>query len=187
MVVSPNNSVVDTQNRDASISLHCMYGYTLVGNKEAYCDGFEWDRPLGSCQVADTTTRSSCDFETVDFCGWENDLGNTYDWRRRNGFASFASFVSGPTYDHTSGKPLVGHYMVAESSGTLLMRVARFVSPIYNASMSKSACFRMFYHMYGFTVGDLNVYIRLDTLSMLSAVMDQRYDFDKISFPFKVL
>lgn len=169
-----NNGVIDMQNNGASVSLHCMYGYQLVGNREAYCNGTNWDRSLGTCHVTDTATRTECDFEAADLCGWENDLDNSYDWIRRNGFASFNSFVSGPTHDHTTGKPLMGHYMVAEASGTRNSQVARLFSPIYNETMSTNACFRMFSHMYGATVGDLKVYIKPDSLDMATVRNDQR-------------
>lgn len=174
MVATPTNSVIDFQNNEAAISIHCMYGFQLVGNKEAFCNGTDWDRPLGTCRLADTATRTECDFEAVDMCGWGNDLDNSYDWRRRNGFASFATFVSGPTHDHTTGKPLMGHYMVAEAAGTRNSQVARLVSPIYNQTMSTKACFRMFSHLYGATVGALNVYIKPDSLNIVTVRNDQR-------------
>lgn len=165
-VQTPNNSIIEEQNGGASISLHCMYGFQLVGNKEAYCDGLRWDRILGTCRLADSATRTECDFEAADQCGWENDLENSYDWKRRNGFSTFNAFESGPTHDHTSGKPLMGHYMVAEATGTRNTQVARLVSPIYNHTISTDACFRMFSHMYGATVGDLNVYLKPEGFTM---------------------
>lgn len=173
-VATPNNSVIDTQSNGAAISLHCMYGYQVVGNKEAYCNGTEWDRPLGVCQLTNETAQTECDFEATNICGWENDWDNSYDWRRRNGFASYASFQSGPMHDHTTGKPLMGHYMVAEATSTRNPQVARLVSPIYNHTMSQNACFRMFSHMYGATVGNLNVYIKPDRLSIVAVRNDAK-------------
>lgn len=171
---TPNDSVVDMQNNGASVSLHCMPGFQLIGNREAYCNGTDWDRLLGTCRLADVSTRTECDFEAIDSCGWENDQDNSYDWKRRNGFVSFNSFVTGPNHDHTTGKPLMGHYMVAEAAGTRSSQVARLISPIYNQTMSTNACFRMFSHMYGSAVGDLNVYIKPDSLSIAAVRNDQR-------------
>lgn len=170
----PENSVVDMQNNGASISLHCLSGFQLVGNREAYCNGTEWDRELGTCRPAEGSTRTECDFEAIDACGWENDQDNSYDWKRRNGFVSFESFVTGPNHDHTSGIPLKGHYMVAEAAGTPSSQVARLISPIYNKTMSTNACFRMFSHMYGSAVGVLNVYIKPDSLSIGDVRNEQR-------------
>lgn len=170
------NGVVDMQNNDASVSLRCKSGFQLVGNREAYCNGMEWDRSLGTCRLADGSTRTECDFEAMDRCGWENDGDNSYDWKRRNGFVSFDSFVTGPNHDHTTGKPLMGHYMVAEAAGTRNSQVARLISPFYNKTMSTNACFRMYSHMYGASVGVLNVYIKPDSLSIGAVRNDQRLE-----------
>lgn len=178
--MTPDNSVIDVQNDGASISLHCMYGFQLVGNREVYCDGLEWDRPLGTCRVSHIRIRTECDFETTDLCGWENDEDNSYAWKRRNGFASFDKVVTGPNHDHTTGKPLMGFYMVAEASGTQNPKVARLVSPIYNQTMSQNACIRMFTHMYGATVGDLNVYIKPSSIHMDVVKTDQRFELFKL-------
>lgn len=173
-VQTPSNSDINVQHHGASVSLFCKSGYQVVGNREAYCDGMEWDRTLGTCQAAETATRTECDFEATDACGWENDSDNNYDWIRRNGFESFHSFVSGPTHDHTTGKPLTGHYMVAEAFGRRRSQFARLISPMYNETMSVNACFRMFSHMYGATVGELNVYIKPDSLDIADVRNRQR-------------
>lgn len=174
-MLAPNNSVIEVHNDGASMSLHCLPDFELAGNKETYCNGTDWDRPLGTCRPASTAIRTECDFETVDYCGWENDLENSYDWKRRNGFASFDRFVSGPIHDHTTGKPLMGHYMVAEASKRN-SKVARLVSPIYKRAMSVNACFRIFSHMYGATVGNLTVYIKPEHLSIDVVGEDQRLE-----------
>lgn len=99
-----------------------------------------------------------CDFETQDMCGWINDPENDYSWVRRDGFNTFQHIVSGPSHDHTSGKPLQGYYMVAEQKTPTDGLRAQLLSPIYDKKLSENACLRLFYHMYGLTVGRLRVH-----------------------------
>lgn len=56
--------------------------------------------------------------------------------------------------------------MVAELTNVLPNDAARFISPIYNATSSKDACFRFFYHIFGLSAGTLRVYIKPVTVDL---------------------
>lgn len=50
--------------------------------------------------------------------------------------------------------------MVAEATNQNTANKARIYSPVYDPSDSLNACFRFYYHMYGFIVGTLRVYVK---------------------------
>lgn len=58
------------------------------------------------------------------------------------------------------GKPLEGHYMVAEATNSRSTQKSRLLSPIHPKADSENACFRFFYHMYGAGVGQLRVIVK---------------------------
>lgn len=153
-------------NNGASLLVFCMPRYHVVGNSVAFCNGTHWDRSLGDCHEDNLEPPTSCDFETSELCGWRNDPSNDYNWVRRDGFKSFEHIVSGPSHDHTSGKPLEGFYLVAEEKNQVETERARIISPIFEKKRSENACFRMFYHMYDATVGRLRVYALPDSVDM---------------------
>lgn len=70
--------------------------------------------------------------------------------------------------------PLEGFFMVAEVTDILSSDAARLLSPIYEQKLSKDACFKFFYHMFGFSVGKLRVYIKPITLNLENILEDPR-------------
>lgn len=46
----PVNSIVYPQYNNAVSTMFCHTGYQRVGSARAYCDGAQWDRPLGICR-----------------------------------------------------------------------------------------------------------------------------------------
>lgn len=150
----------------ASVLLFCMPGFQLVGSSASFCNGTHWDRPLGNCRETRIGPLTACDFETDDICGWMNDPSNDYEWVRRSGYNTFEHVVSGPSHDHTSGTPLHGFYLVAEQKAASVEAHARLLSPIFGRELSENACIRIFYHMYGVSVGRLRVYVMPEDAAM---------------------
>ncbi|CAH1274042.1 BMP1 [Branchiostoma lanceolatum] len=92
-----------------------------------------------------------CDFD-ADQCNSMATPETGFRWLRRSG--STPSSLTGPSADHTDGS---GSYMYTD---------ARFGFPNSNASLSLPIirsvgqhCLRWFYHMYGSSMGTLNVYV----------------------------
>ncbi|XP_015779022.1 PREDICTED: MAM and LDL-receptor class A domain-containing protein 1-like [Acropora digitifera] len=95
-------------------------------------------------------TKLDCNFETST-CGFIQAKNDDFDWTRRKGGTS--SSGTGPSSDHTSGS---GYYMYIETSrrsGNL----ARMSTP--PLSFSGDRCITFFYHMYGTTIGRLEVMV----------------------------
>ncbi|UJR31098.1 hypothetical protein I4U23_018606, partial [Adineta vaga] len=93
-----------------------------------------------------------CDFETS-FCGWTNDTTGDFYWTRARKATDSPS--TGPSTDHTTGTDR-GYYLYIETSSPQKPGdKARIVSPMYAAS--SSVCLKFHYHMYGASIGTLNV------------------------------
>ncbi|XP_071486327.1 MAM and LDL-receptor class A domain-containing protein 1-like [Diadema antillarum] len=118
----------------------------------------------GYCpQVVVTPSPSSipaivqCDFEDPAICGFYQDVSGTddFDWQRQS--ANTPSSDTGPPNDHTYGTS-AGYYMYIESSSPqVLGDEARLWTPSYPAAGGH--CVEFYYHMYGSSIGTLNVYV----------------------------
>jgi hypothetical protein len=110
-----------------------------------------------------------CDFETSS-CGWTNDTTSDFFWTRAQ--KATDTLGTGPTTgmnaplepkrhptnsvaDHTTGTDR-GYYLYIETSSPQKPgQKARIVSPKY--APSSSVCLKFHYHMYGASIGTLNV------------------------------
>ncbi|CAH1274186.1 MAMDC2 [Branchiostoma lanceolatum] len=92
-----------------------------------------------------------CDFESYNICGYTQDRTDDFDWTRRRG--STTTGGTGPSGDHTTGS---GYYMHIDGTGQSSGKKARLKSPLIFAR--GDFCLEFYYHMYGSTVGTLNVY-----------------------------
>jgi hypothetical protein len=93
----------------------------------------------GACPIS-----TECDFESIDICGYANDINSDYLWNRTEGTAEFG--------DKTFG--LLGHYMSAPSLAPHSKgKTARLLSPSYPA---KELCVNFFYK----TIGDIEFNVR---------------------------
>ncbi|XP_060074471.1 MAM and LDL-receptor class A domain-containing protein 2-like isoform X2 [Ylistrum balloti] len=152
----------DFIHNEAVVMFICLDPFVLVGKATAYCDGKIWSSPAPECQNPEEI--ENCDFEDGEFCGWEQDKSDDFDWSRHSGETTTGR--TGPETDHTLGPTrLGGHYIYIESSAPRIEGdVARLLSPVYPASKS-GRCFRFWYHMKGPDgenhVGSLTVSIRL--------------------------
>jgi MAM domain, meprin/A5/mu/Somatomedin B domain len=159
------------------VSFFCHTGYVAAGNRNAYCNGTDWDRALGICRETHIGPQLSCDFETDDICGWTH---IDFDWQRRNGYTR-NELRTGPMHDHTSMKPLEGFYMLSESELKRENDKARMISPTFATENSVNACFRLFYHMYGTLVGRLAVYVKPVSKRMAEILDEPKYKFFNVT------
>lgn len=79
-------------------------------------------------------------------------------------------------------RPLEGYYLVAEATNQVSSNSARIISPIYDQTHSKNACFRLWYHMYGISIGRLRVYIRPVSMDMDAVLNKLQYVLCTINF-----
>ncbi|XP_022096408.1 MAM and LDL-receptor class A domain-containing protein 1-like [Acanthaster planci] len=98
----------------------------------------------------------NCNFEAGDLCTWKNAEFNVdgFDWVRQKG--STLSSKTGPSADHTFGSPY-GTYIYIETSlprqeGDTAILLSGFFEP-------KEYCLEFWYHMYGGSMGTMNVNI----------------------------
>ncbi|XP_022097778.1 MAM and LDL-receptor class A domain-containing protein 1-like isoform X1 [Acanthaster planci] len=102
-----------------------------------------------------------CDFE-LDTCGWSQDTVNDdWDWLRRNG--ATPSVDTGPGVDHTTNSDN-GFYIYFEASVSSLAQGDNAILVSQHMPASNQSCLSFWYHMYGSTIGDLNVYTKDNNL-----------------------
>nr|XP_031841867.1 uncharacterized protein LOC116431082 [Nomia melanderi] len=157
---TPDHALVASKYYGAILLFFCEPGYSLVGPAEIYCDGREWNGTVPHCRDTTAEAPTQCDFEKTDLCWWEQDPEHDFDWRRHNFETPSSHIGTGPTHDHTLGPGNDGHYLYIEASGRLVNETARIVSPIYKASYTDGGCFSFWYHMFGASIGALNVYFK---------------------------
>ncbi|CAL1544761.1 unnamed protein product [Lymnaea stagnalis] len=95
-----------------------------------------------------------CDFEASS-CGFDQYSNDRFNWIRKMGPGGVAN--TGPSIDHTPGVSN-GYYMVARASGQAPGDNAKLVYTM-PVNSYRPTCVSFFYHMYGQTMGGLNVYI----------------------------
>ncbi|XP_078351318.1 MAM and LDL-receptor class A domain-containing protein 1-like [Oculina patagonica] len=104
-----------------------------------------------NCAIA-TQVNRSCDFESGLCDGWRQSSADDFDWTRRTG--STASPNTGPDKDHTDGS---GYYMYIETSSPRVTGDNAKLELSVSGS-GELACLEFYYHMYGVTMGTLNVF-----------------------------
>ncbi|XP_025084894.1 MAM and LDL-receptor class A domain-containing protein 2-like isoform X1 [Pomacea canaliculata] len=136
----------------------------------AVCD-FTDDCGDGSDEVSCGTYPSRTNFEQS-LGIWYNDHSGSdnFDWTRTHGSTSTTG--TGPSRDHSRGTSR-GYFVYIESS---LPRKpgdkAWLVSSNAFSPTSGSTCvLRLYYHMYGTTIGSLNVYTRVSLLGDLKQIL----------------
>ncbi|XP_055530963.1 uncharacterized protein LOC129721892 [Wyeomyia smithii] len=154
------NGFIFYENDKAAATVFCNSEYQALGSLYSYCNGTHWDRTIGKCRRTNSLVSTSCDFEVIDWCGWTNEGLHILGWKRVTGMVSTRALKTGPKQDHTTGVPLDGHFLIADSTEHFTNDAVRLISPIYTANYSLSSCFRFFYHMYGESVGTLAVYLK---------------------------
>ncbi|CAH1786792.1 unnamed protein product, partial [Owenia fusiformis] len=152
----------DGLNSTFQIVFEVVYGDRVIGSIAID----DVDVSLKACGAQATTTMApftppptkapllECTFE-YDFCGWEQDSNNKYDWLRQNGRTPTRK--TGPLYDHTFGT-INGYYIFIKGSDTDSKSASRITSPTIS-DKAQSWCLSWWYHMYGLHVETLNIYV----------------------------
>ncbi|XP_060606260.1 MAM and LDL-receptor class A domain-containing protein 1-like [Ruditapes philippinarum] len=110
--------------------------------------------PTGSVASIGQASQLSCYFEDSD-CGYTNSQANDFNWTRNSGPTK--SDGTGPPADHTYGTES-GHYFYIETSQPrTLGEKAQLLSRA--VSLTSAVCVSFYYHMYGYHIGALNVYV----------------------------
>ncbi|XP_059352030.1 MAM and LDL-receptor class A domain-containing protein 2-like isoform X2 [Daphnia carinata] len=162
-------------NGGAVMRLECNPGYRPSHSPMIYCvDRFDWNGTAPTCEasgVHESATR--CDFENDDLCGWVQDTTtDEFDWTWQNYGTPSSHLSTGPSFDHTLGQGKGGHYLFIESSSPRILNdTARLFSPVYGPPESSTVaaegvCFAFWFHMYGSTIGQLNVYVKPESKKM---------------------
>ncbi|XP_067896124.1 enteropeptidase [Heterodontus francisci] len=106
--------------------------------------------------ISDTSNQEKIDCNFQDgFCYWRQDPSDQGDWERING-PSYPP-LTGPNDDHTFGNKS-GYYIMTPIRPFNKIRKIRLFSPILSVEPEPS-CLSFWYHMYGFDVSPLRVYI----------------------------
>ncbi|CAH1274166.1 MALRD1 [Branchiostoma lanceolatum] len=121
---------------------------------------FRGDIAIDDVSFRTTPCGGDCDFDTG-LCGYQQDNTDNFDWTRQQG--STGTSGTGPSSDHTTDSA-AGSYMYIEASNRQPGDVARLIGP----SLSNDAkCLEFWYHMYGESTEELNVYLRSTGSSQL--------------------
>ena len=108
-----------------------------------------------SCCGYPTCGAARADFQTG-MDGFTQGTSDNFDWTRD--FGGTTSFSTGPSVDHTVGTSS-GYYMYIETSSPRTSGdKAQLFSRLY-AEPATACTFSFWYHMYGATIGSLNVYV----------------------------
>ncbi|XP_046559779.1 MAM and LDL-receptor class A domain-containing protein 1-like [Haliotis rubra] len=113
-------------------------------------------RPVVHTTVHPGQVVRKCDFEGISMCGYTQDTTDTFDWTLTSHATSTDG--TGPSNDHTYGTSS-GHYLYTEASSRIQGDTARILSPTYHDS--QAMCVKFYYHMYGSSMGTLNVYVKV--------------------------
>ncbi|XP_078360460.1 low choriolytic enzyme-like [Oculina patagonica] len=119
-----------------------------------------------------SSTSFSCDFDK-DVCGFIQDKDDKFDWTRKS--RATPSGGTGPSGDHTSGK---GYYMYIEASSPRKQgdnaKISRMVT------LSGKSCLKFFYHMYGGSMGVLNVKLSDEVIFSKSGNLENQWHMKQI-------
>ncbi|XP_071956926.1 MAM and LDL-receptor class A domain-containing protein 2-like [Antedon mediterranea] len=99
---------------------------------------------------------SDCTFEDTAMCGWSNIAGDNFNWIRQTGSTSSTS--TGPQNDHTYGTNK-GYYVYIETSSPRVKGDNALLQSLLNAQTT-SECLEFYYHMYGTSIGTLNLFYK---------------------------
>lgn len=148
-------TVENYRGRGLMLKYNCRLGYMLRGGATtSYCDGRSWNGSRPTCDPVVLDPEPSCDFETLDQCGWTSDLSSTIQFSRLHDSQEEddAAADNSTGLDGAGSASLPsGHYMALESLGHRLAlpgvaNVARLVSPPYRPLRFR-ACFRFWYRL----------------------------------------
>lgn len=108
-----------------------------------------------TCGTTISTYPYSQGFETG-IGGWTQDAGDNFDWTRDSGGTPSAG--TGPN----TGNGSTWYMYIETSSPRSNGDIANFESPCFDLTSASTATFSFYYHMYGSTIGSLNVELSTD-------------------------
>jgi PKD repeat protein len=108
---------------------------------------------LSGCSTISDCELTSCSLGT-DWFNHLNGQEDDIDWRVN--FGSTPSTGTGPSYDHTTGTSL-GNYIYLEASNGCTSHTALMSSPCIDLGTAQLPVLKFYYHMYGFSMGNLAV------------------------------
>ncbi|CAH1799697.1 unnamed protein product, partial [Owenia fusiformis] len=111
--------------------------------------------------------RVSCDFEPSSSCGYTDDSNTGNVWLANRG--TTPTSYTGPDADHTSGES-DGTYIYMEGNDMLSGAAIRIATPIFESY--GTSCLSFWYHMKGYYIGSLSIYVEDEASSMFS--LDQK-------------
>ncbi|XP_077864148.1 MAM and LDL-receptor class A domain-containing protein 1-like [Saccoglossus kowalevskii] len=155
-------------HREGGLSAEWLYAQVRTGETRDYKIVFEVTGGLlnvGSIALDDVMLysgscppREKCGFESSDWCGYENDPKNDFDWTDTKA----SDHHSGLGYDVTTGTG-EGYYMYVDTDGGAVGETGRLRSPKHAATKGDASCITFWYHIEGDDESELRVYI--DTLN----------------------
>ncbi len=168
----------DAVNDCSSTGDPCLAGETCNETTDT-CDAAECSVPA-DCDDGNACTTDDCvDGTCVNECpgaitafpysenfdagmgAWTNATGDIFDWTRNSG--GTASSSTGPSGDHTTGS---GYYMYIETSSPRVEGdYAILEGPCLDLTGSSTIDLTFWYHMYGSTIGTLDVEVSDDCTS----------------------
>ncbi|CAH1394794.1 unnamed protein product [Nezara viridula] len=152
------NGKVQDSWRSSLLKFTCNPGFKLIGPPYIYCNGRQWNAPQPICQAVDI----KCDFEKKNTCNWIIDDydDDDFNWRLQQHETPSRVLKTGPLHDHTLSPNTTGQYLVLDTSEYMpSSKPARIHSPVFPQPPDNSSCFIFWYHMYGNTIGTLNVFL----------------------------
>ncbi|XP_014294689.1 uncharacterized protein [Halyomorpha halys] len=152
------NGEVHESWRSSLVKFTCDPGYKLIGPSYIYCNGRQWSAAQPHCQAVDI----KCDFEKKTTCNWIIDDydDEDFNWRLQQHEPPSRVLRTGPLHDHTLSPNTTGHYLLLDTSDYMpSSKPARIHSPVFPQPADNSSCFIFWYHMYGNTIGTLNVFL----------------------------
>lgn len=99
----------------------------------------------------------SCNFDGRNFCTWQNLKTDDFDWSVHGG--GTPSTGTGPSSDHTLQNSKGLYAYIETSAPRRRGQKAQLLSASQAPTGISGKCFKFWYHMYGRTVGTLNVYV----------------------------
>lgn len=123
--------------------------------------GYKGDIAVDDFRIRDGScpAMGDCDFEHVDFCDWQQESSDDFDWII--GAGKTTSWLTGPSVDHTT-QSASGYYGFIETSSPRKLGDAAIIKSIRFPPVSASGkCMSFWYHMKGSSIGKLNVFFRV--------------------------
>ncbi|XP_078370268.1 uncharacterized protein LOC144653914 isoform X2 [Oculina patagonica] len=135
------------QTRNSFLVMRKIYFYTMIAVSLLHMLMLNEKYGVVASQVS-----TSCDFEGGLCNGWQQSSSDVFDWTQHTG--STLTLFTGPDYDHTTGS---GFYMYIESS-TPQTTGDNAKLELSVSENGETSCLTFYYHMYGNTLGTLNVF-----------------------------